>query len=298
MLSILIPTANYSAFPLAKELSAQAQELNWEIEILVSDNSQDEILQENLNLERLPLTKLYTPDHLKGRSANRNFLIQRSTYKNILFIDSDSKVLSKEYLSAYLTHLEGNASKIIYGGRVHSQVPPTKKSLLRWKYGRFVEDKNAQKRASKPYRSLLFNNTVMPKEVVLDTSLFEESLEKYGHEDTLLAYHMMKHQIPVLHIDNPIQHDHIESNAIFLRKSEEAIENLHYIVKHQLIGYDFTRLSRLHHTLKAWRVDRAFAHLYKNYRPKLSAHLVSENPSLYIFNLYKLSYFCHLDLKK
>ena len=55
---------------------------------------------------------------------------------------------------------------------------------------------------------------------------FDERLAGYGHEDTLFGYQLGRAGIPVLHIDNPVLHGQLETNARYLQKSREAIRNL------------------------------------------------------------------------
>lgn len=55
---------------------------------------------------------------------------------------------------------------------------------------------------------------------------FDESIVTYGFEDTLWANQLSKHNIKMLHIDNPIIHQGLEKNSVFLSKTKWAIENL------------------------------------------------------------------------
>src|SRR5690606_8700430 len=48
----------------------------------------------------------------------------------------------------------------------------------------------------------------------------------YGHEDTYFGYQMEMKKIPVVHIENPVLHNKLEDNLMFLSKTEMALDNL------------------------------------------------------------------------
>ena len=118
MLSILIPNANYNAYPLAREMAEQARNLDMSVEIIVSDNSQDRVHPENFNIASLQHTRFYHSNSIKGRSANRNFLIQQAHYDTLLFVDSDSKIVSNDFLETYSTYCDEQLA-IVYGGTLY-----------------------------------------------------------------------------------------------------------------------------------------------------------------------------------
>ena len=149
----------------------------------------------------------------------------------------------------------------------------------------------------RPFHYLAFNNTLASKTRIADL-MFEESLTNYGHEDTLLAYQLMKKGCPVVHIENPVLHEDVEENEVFLKKSEEAIENLQQLVSAHHIEASFARISKWHQTLERMRMTRIFSFMYAKWGHLMRRHLVSNHPSLKVFNLYKLCYFCYLDRKK
>ncbi len=45
-------------------------------------------------------------------------------------------------------------------------------------------------------------------------------------------------------------------------------------------------------------LNRIFAYSYKKYQNKFEENLLSDNPSLLIFDLYRLCYLCYIDKKK
>ena len=57
---------------------------------------------------------------------------------------------------------------------------------------------------------------LIPKKIFLAIK-FDESITKYGHEDTLLGIMLEKEKKEIFHINNPLYHNGIENNIIFLQ---------------------------------------------------------------------------------
>ena len=55
---------------------------------------------------------------------------------------------------------------------------------------------------------------------------FSESLNKYGHEDTLYGAELELNNFTVIHINNPVIHLGIDEASIFLEKTKLALINL------------------------------------------------------------------------
>ena len=105
MLSICIPVYNFYVTELVQSLHDEAQQLNIEYEILISDNASDEDFRKGNSL----LSTLSNVRHLQskinlGRAGNRNFLFKTAKYPYILFMDCDSKVSKKNYIKDFLPY--------------------------------------------------------------------------------------------------------------------------------------------------------------------------------------------------
>lgn len=296
MLSILIPVYNYNVLPLVQELEAQALKANIIFEIICIDDGSFSILnEENQKINTFTNCLFIEKKKNKGLSYNRNELAEKSQYPNLLFIDGDSKVIDKYFISRYLTTITQDTD-IIYGGRIHPEnVEAIRK--LRWKYGKYREDLNSKQRNKNVYKSVLFNNTLIKKSV-FDKIGFEKTITKYGHEDTVFAYCLSKIYTSVIHIDNPVLHGDVDLNEVFFEKTHKSLENLDLIYRKGLIEPKFVTLLRVFVKMKKIKLNYFFAFINKIFYPIFTINLTSKNPSLYVFDLFRLSYFCYINLKK
>ena len=227
-LSICIPVKDFDVHPLVDALLQEihAKKLNAEI-LIVEDGSQEAGKQLNGSLSHEPEVSLFAFEKNKGRSAARNFMAQQAKGEYLLFIDADSLPVSPVFISIYLDQLRTNV--ILSGGRHYSDVYRTKDSLLHWKYGIHREIFSSLKSNRVGFQS---NNFLINK-TAFDTVQFDESLVLYGHEDTLFGS-MAKAKGLIIHgIDNPVIHTSLETNEVFLIKSEEGIKSLLQIIKQQ-----------------------------------------------------------------
>ena len=295
MLSILIPTYNYNVFPLAKSLEKQAVDLKIPFEIICRDDGSNSALnKENENINQLTNSKFIEAETNKGLSTNRNEMADASLYDYLLFIDGDSVIIDTNYLKNYVDAIKDNPD-VVYGGRVHPKdVETTRK--LRWKYGITHEDTKASERIKNEYACTLFNNTVIKKEV-FNTIYFEKDISEYGHEDTLFAYQLSLIKANVIHIENPVLHGDVDFNDVFFRKTHNSIKNLNYIYTKNIIDTDFVKFLKVFSKLKKYRLHYILSLAHKILYPLFSLNLKSNKPSLFVFNMFRLTYFCHINLK-
>lgn len=290
MLSILIPTYNFDVKDLVKDLYEQCSKLTFEFEIIVlEDASKTEYSNINKDVIRLGnQIKHECLDTNIGRSKIRNLLVKKAKYDYLLFMDCDSKVVHSNYINNYFSNLQPD--QLLYGGRTYSTQKPNNQSfILHWKFGTHREQSSAIERSQKPYDSFMTNNFVIPK-AIFQTIQFDETLLQYGHEDTLFGLELKAKSIPILHIDNPLEHIGLEENHIFLKKSEQAIENLVQLLQ---AGKPIkTKLITSYKILKILKLNRIFLFLFKQTEGFLIKKLCTANPSLFYFDCYKLGKFC------
>lgn len=223
MISVCIPVYNFDINPLVDALIEEILAHSLAVEIvLIDDCSQERFKQKNKaehnNIKYIQLTENI------GRSKIRNLFLKYVTNDYLLFLDCDSYVISKDFLRSYIVHLQ-NGGSVICGGRVYPENRPNRSRLLRWKYGVKKESKTAVERRVNPNKSFMTNNFLIKKSVLLDIQ-FDEQLTQYGHEDTLFGLELKKAGITITHIENPILNGDIETNEVFLEKSEKALDNL------------------------------------------------------------------------
>lgn len=293
MLSILIPCYNYDVRELVNALHSQAStlEVNFEI-IIFDDGSNGEISPKNESLNALKGVLFKTLPKNVGLSENRNLLTAEAQYDYLLFIDGDS-LLEKEYLKNYIEAI-GPEPKVIYGGRKHPQNFQFKKESIRWKYGYKIEDKQAIERQITPYASTLFNNTLI-HESIFETIQFDKNLTQYGHEDTLYSYQLKQNNMGIKHIDNPVIHGDIDSNSVFLDKTEKGLTNLSVLYKLGKINPDYVRLLRFYQKLKKYKFLGLIKFGFGLIEFQLKKNILSNNPSLKVFTLYKIGYFTKIN---
>jgi len=297
MLSILIPIFNFDVTDLVLELNNQALATNVKYEIiLLDDASTDSFREINRNLSQQNHIKYIEETDNIGRSKIRNKLASLASYPYLLFMDCDSQILNPDYIATYLNYCEEDI--VVYGGRVYSQRRPAETELLlRWKHGRSREEFTIDKRIKSPNKSFMTNNFLISISL-FNRIRFNEEMEGYGHEDTLFGYDLKKNNIKVLHIDNPLIHIGLESNSLFLIKTRESIRNLKNIFNqngYEKLLIEDIKLLGYYKFFRKTKLDLITRLLFKISERLLVRNLLSRNPNLLVYDLFKLGYLCSLN---
>lgn len=294
MLSILIPCYNYDVTALVTELHHQATSVDIEFEILIfDDGSQSELNKINSKLNRLNSISFVAHPLNVGLSSNRNLLIKASKFNYLLLIDADMLIVNSHYIANYLEEIK-KTSEVVYGGILYSDEPKEKQYLLRWLYGKKHETKSVNERYREPYKSIFSSNLLIMSSLA-KSILYETRLIHYGYEDTLFAHQLKHKKSKITHIDNPVLHNDHTTNKQFISKTNLALNNLKYLIIHNLIDANYTSLGSAWALLKKLRLTKIVVLFYNLCGKTLEKQLVSERPSLNIFKLYKLSYFCFIN---
>jgi hypothetical protein len=285
MVSILIPVYNQEVCQLVKDLVLQVEEYDQNIEIRVYDDGSHENFKKTNRIIQSLSHVIYKERPLNvGRAAIRNLLAAESSETEyLLFLDGDSKIIHKNFIKTYLDAKTKNT--VIYGGRLYQANKPEKNKVLHWKYGRTTESRKSSTRNKDPYLHFQSNNFLIPTSVFMD-NVFDESLKTYGYEDLVLGQGFKEKGIPILHIDNEILHDGIEINEVYLKKTKEAIRNLAELYKNAKISQ--SKLIDTSKKLHRYRVSGVLHLWLKILRKNLIKNLMSDEPSVFIFQLYKL----------
>ena len=292
MLSILIPIYNYNVYPLVFELHRQCTECGIAFEILAQDDaSQSPLNKENEKVNTLPHCSFVSLKQNMAHRENRNSLAEQAKFDYLLFIDGDSIIVHPDYIQNYLRNLDG--FDVVYGGRQHPEKCPSEKQSLRWKYGKFIEDKLAINRRKTPYKSLLFNNTVITKKCFNQVK-FDKDITLYGHDDTQFAYQLSLLQAKVNHIDNSVEHGDIDTNQAYLAKTESSLKSLLLLYQSGKIASEFVSILKLYVLLKKTKLIVLATAFHKLFQKSIAKSLLSENPTLFLFNLYRIGYLCTL----
>jgi glycosyltransferase involved in cell wall biosynthesis len=295
MISILIPVHNYDIIALVHSMRDGLERVPEYGEILIGDNgSSPDFRNKYLQLEGAGIRVIVSEKNI-GRAAIRNRLALEAKGDYLLYIDADTMIqgTAEAYLLAWLPLI--NTARVIYGGISYAETAPgDPDKMLRWKYGRKNEQLKASERNKHPHSGFSTFNVMIEKSV-FSKLRFNEELKKYGHEDTLLGYQLKKAGIGVIHIDNTLIHEGLESNRAFINKTKLGIENLSHLYDKVTDKKTFTScvpLLRTYHRLSLLRMTRLLAGIYINYRDRIEIRLDSANTSLFLFKLYRITLFC------
>lgn len=286
MISILIPVFNHDVTALVRELGAQLSSLDTPSEIIVADDhSSDQYRQRNRTAGGLPHVQYLELPRNLGRLRIRLHLASLARYHWLLFLDSDSRIISSTFVKDYLLSLD-DSSGVVTGGRVYEKNPPQDCYYrLHWKYGSLRENIFKGKTA---FHS---NNFCIRKEI-FDRLSFNAAWKGYGHEDTWMGIQLEQLHVPIKITRNPVLHDGLESSEVFLKKSLNAVDNLpalasacgpSAVARH-------VRLYRLYLKIKRSGLTQSALSIYRIFHSRIQKNLHSCNPSLRLFDLYRLGH--------
>jgi len=293
MISICIPVYNYDVGSLVKDLHHQAVNSGYPFEIILMDDASDERFRKINNSIELESVRYIQLNENIGRAKIRNRLAEEAKFPNLLFMDCDSAVSSSSYIENY-THFFDYLS-VCCGGRIYEEKKPAGSTYLRWKYGTKRECTSAAERKKNPNIGFQTNNFLIHKSI-FEKVKFNEDLTGYGHEDTLFGLELLKQGIIINHIDNPLIHLGLENASDFLEKTENGIKNLYRIellLREIYLEYiNHSRLMRTKLFLQKFYLTGIVAKLFCIFHKWMKNNLLGNNPSLKIFDLYRLGLLC------
>jgi Glycosyl transferase family 2 len=292
MLSILIPVYNYSVYLLISELQKQCLESNIQFEILCQDDASNLFKIENQNINSLENCNFSVNNLNAGRGKNINFLAEKSKYEWLLILDCDTFPTQNNYIQKYISQIN-EAEKVVFGGIEYQKEKPSSDQLLRWFYGNARESISVEKRNANPHGSALTSNILIQKKV-FKSNKFDDSITKYGYEDLVFLSDLKKKGVLVKHIDNPTYHLGLETSEQFLAKTKIALENLKSISENNSIYNSESKILKTYNMLKQLYLTSFISTIFKKTERNLEHNLLSKNPSLFLFDLYKLGYYCSI----
>ena len=296
MISILIPTYNYNVFPLAENLQKQCEIAAVAYEIIVLDDASTDkkSFEKNSKINSLKQCSFQILDENIGRSKIRNQLAEKANYNWLLFLDADTFPSSSEFISKYLDAFS-NKTSVIFGG-IDYPKNNSENFSLRYKYGSERESLPLAERLKNPYRSFITMGFAIRK-AVFQKIKFNEKLAGYGYEDSVFGYELQKNNIPLLHIDNPVVHLNMETNEVFIKKSQLALQNLLNFYESGVINDEMVRILKVYLKLKNWNLLFAIRGLFSVFNKPMLKNLNSPKPYLFLFDLYRLGYLSSLKIK-
>lgn len=284
MLSVLIPKYNYQVSDLVETLYKQARKANITLEIVIADDASTEHVSENIHLRQFAGTRVFEFSQNKGRTFTRNFLATHAQFSNLLFLDADVIPTHKDFLSIYLNNMPSQNQIVLGGCNYQNYYLPDES--LRWNYGKNRESIPAVKRRLHPYKYILSGNFLIHKSTFFDLGM--PTCNQYGM-DLIFAKALQEKAIEIIHIDNTIDHLGLESNEVFLKKSQQAIT-----LRFQHRAWLNTPYEKIYQRAKKLKLDKVITSTISLFQQSIKKNLLSTKPSLFLFDLHRLAYYISL----
>lgn len=291
MLSVLIPVYNWDITSLVKEIHRQCSELSIEFEVIALDDFSPDfsVREKNSGLDLINYKYIQSPHNL-GNAEARNELSRQAKFDNLLFLDCDVIPVGADFVKRYLEF--AGESKIVCGGVQYEDLKDNKFSL-RWKFGKKHEEISPMESQQNPYLNIRGCNFFISKEIFLRHP-FTTLYASYGYVDTFFALSLQEAGVDVAHIDNPVFHLGLEENEVYIRKFHKSIQNAKWLVNEHPEISNHLRLVVFYNKIRKLGLDKVIQMIFPVFKPFVLKNLTSKNPSLFLFQVYKLGYLCSL----
>ena len=296
MLSILIPTYNYDVTELVVELQKQASQAEIIFEIIVADDasSHRKLVERNAEINTIGNCSFIIQKENLGRTATRQNLATMANFDTLLFLDADIFPKYGDFIKRL--DLKSEDWDVIFGGITYKDEKPKKEEILRWKYGRNRERLTLTQRLKAPYLSINSGAFFIKKEVFLDVNS-KLNFKVYGL-DNLFKQLLQKKSVKIVHIDNPVYHLGLENGTHFIKKSKESVKTTVDLEKKGLIDLNLRPIQKAYIRLRKYGVLSIFMFVMKALDYGIQKNLLSGNPSLSLFDMYRLRYYIELKSKE
>ena len=289
MISILIPCYNYNAYDLVSRLEKECLTLGIVFEIISIDDASFSTLNEvNQKINMLTNCKFFESKKNIGRVANRQLLSQKAQYKWLLYIDVDVKPLNDNFIKVYVNEIK-KGFEVVFGGFNYKNIETNN---LRYLFGKSREDVQSVIRNKNPYKYIISSNFLV-KKVIFDKINKNININGYGM-DYFFGALLKENLVSINHIDNEVTHYGLDDNSKFLEKTKEALENLHYLNTNKLINKNDITILKYYRLFNFFGLKKIISKLINIFSKSIESNLKGSNPSLFVFDLYRLSYLCSL----
>ena len=288
-LSILIPTYNDCCVDLVKALACQAAnipKLHYEIIVVDDGSTRPETKLQATEINALDNCRFISRNINVGRAKIRNILTVMARHHWLLFLDSDMKITSDDFILQYLQ--ADRQAMVIYGGNCVQRPMKPADGTLKYRYEAEAEDSHsAAERNKSPYQQFNTSNFLVAKSV-MEAHPFDDRIQTYGYEDVMFGKSLEAAGINIYHIDNPVGFQQFESNVSFLAKTEEAMYTLN-LYHEELKGY--SKVLDAYHKLRLLGLAPLLRWLFHAAQTKMKTNLLGTHPSLFIYKCYKLGFY-------
>lgn len=295
MYSILIPNYNdTNVRSLVRMITSCASREQAEYEIIVLDDAStnEALVPIYLELNNYPKVHCFKLPDNKGRTYTRNYLAKLARYNWLLFMDSDTIPQEYMFIKRYIRAMLLRDVEVIFGGVFYGFLPPNdKQRRLRFFFGSERESKSLSIRKNQVYLSVISTCFAIQKKLFLSLEVPKEN--RYGL-DVFFSFQLQKRTVNIQHIESLVEVREIESTDVFLKKTKEAIETLHYLVSNQMIPKDYTPLLKVSNKLIKWKLANSYVFLATKLESIMLRNLHAERPSMRVFDFYRLMLYLKL----
>lgn len=292
MLSILIPTYNYTIIKLVQNLHNQCVACSIAFEIICLDDNSSPFFQfENQKIMELSHCLYLLNETNLGRTKTRQFLAEKAKFDWVLFLDSDVLPETENLIKNYIDCLN-NPLSVVFGGYKYEKNQPESSKILRYKYGKEREEKLARIRTKNPYHYVFSGNMLIQKKLFLELNYTEN--EKFYGMDIYFAYQLFSRKIVVHHIDNAIYHLGLDTNEYFFEKSLLSVKSRKQFLADKSGIEQLNSLLAYYKKIKKYQLLPFIKFIFNCSEKFLKRNILSKNPNLFYFDLYRLGYICSL----
>ena len=298
MISILIPTHNYNAYPLVNEVHKQAVKLGIDFEILVYDDASTQKIEANDLLQNLEgVTYKYFDKNL-GRVPMLAELYRDAKYDMVLAFDVDVFFNDRFYLRKLLEEIDKVDADLYYGGTSVPASCPSPDKILRWKFGKQRESPDLAYRKAHPYNTVVCQSITVKRDVFLEFLPELMGVKDYYGLDIYFTYLLKKAGKKIHHFQNPVTHLGFDANASLLQKTKSAIDTYRHLYGNGLIDRAQIKLVSFAEKYSKFGLCPLLRATSFVTLPLIKRNLLSKNPSLTLFDIYKLIYYCQIKSRK
>ncbi len=288
MFSIVISVFNYDCTELVKELIRSCSVAKVDYEILVGNDCSTDpgTLAALERIGTMPHCRVLNEERNIGKAYMLYHLADEAVYPYLIIIDSDARVPADDFIEKYRQAAQGH--DVVSGHVIVLKEALRKDNQLRHRYEFAAAGERAlEYRRKHPYKNLCTINLLIKRSVFLATP-FPKDCYQYGYEDTILGIDLEQMGVEIVHIDNPLIHNNIDSNESFINKTHKA---LHVLAGLDRFYQERIRISATALKLQRWHMLWAVKLWHKLFGSLERRVLLSLWQSVTLFNIYKLGYY-------
>lgn len=227
VLSVLIPFLRDDPRDLLTRLDSEAAALDGAVELVVLDDGTADTgltsaLTALVDAMTLPV-RLITLGANEGRSIGRNRLASAARGSSLLFLDSDMRPDTPEFLGRWARLVRDDAPPVAFGGFSLKQAPTDPRFALHRAMAASGECLDHIERSRTPEKYVYTSNLLVRRDV-FDAEAFDPAFSGWGWEDVEWAMRVSR-RFPVIHVDNPATHMGLDTAADLARKYEQSAPN-------------------------------------------------------------------------